>query len=296
MLGWRMVLGPVLIFAVVALFALDARLGETAPVLWLLAVLLSLRSAWELRQLLAVRFTPNLSLVAPLVVAIVSANWLGPILGAAAPNGVAAAWLGAPMLALALAVMTLFASALARYRGPGQNLEDLGAEVLILCYVGVFVSFTVQLRWIDAGALNYLPLGSLVVAVKCGDTCAYFAGRAFGKRKLSPLVSPGKTWAGAVGAVGGAALGSWLWLTFGMSCLTTAVPGPWYWSALYGAILGVVGIVGDLAESLIKRDVGQKDSAPLLPGFGGMLDLLDSVTFAAPAAYLLWLILPLRTV
>jgi phosphatidate cytidylyltransferase len=64
---------------------------------------------------------------------------------------------------------------------------------------------------------------------------------------------------------------------------------------LYGIIMGLVGLIGDLCESLIKRDVGQKDSAPLFPGFGGLLDLLDSVIYAGPVAYLLWLTLPLAS-
>lgn len=293
MLGWRLVLGSILIVSLIALFVLDARLGESAPVLWGFAVLLGLRSAWELRQLFAVRFAPNLALVSICVVAIVSANWIWPWLAQPLWNDHLAARLGLPMLAYALSLMALFANGLARYRGPGGNLENLAAETLIVSYVGILVSLTAQLRWISPAVLHYVPLASLLVAVKCGDTCAYFAGRAFGKKKMSPLISPGKTWAGAVGAVCGAMLGSWLWLNVGILYLTSAKPGPWYGSLLYGAILGVVGIVGDLAESLIKRDVGQKDSAPLLPGFGGILDLLDSVTFAAPMAYLLWLILPL---
>jgi phosphatidate cytidylyltransferase len=165
--------------------------------------------------------------------------------------------------------------------------------LLILSYVAVFVSLTVQLRWIDGGKLGYLPLASLVVATKCGDTSAYFAGRLFGKTKLCPLISPGKTQAGAVGAFIGAAIGSWAWFHFATALLANAKPGPWYSAVIYGLILGVVGLVGDLAESLIKRDVGQKDSAPLLPGFGGLLDLLDSVIFTGPVAYLLWLVLPL---
>ena len=90
-----------------------------------------------------------------------------------------------------------------------------------------------------------------------------------------------------------AAAGSWAWLQGAAPWLTKAVPGPWYWAVLYGLVLGIVGLLGDLVESLLKRDVGQKDSAPLLPGFGGLLDLLDSVLFAGPVAYLLWLILPL---
>ena len=68
-----------------------------------------------------------------------------------------------------------------------------------------------------------------------------------------------------------------------------------FWSLIYGAVIGVVGLVGDLAESLIKRDVGKKDSAILMPGFGGLLDLLDSVLYAGPVAVLLWKVLPLAT-
>ena len=196
------------------------------------------------------------------------------------------------MLAFALAVMALFVAGLARYSAPGKTVETLGADLLILSYVAVFVSLTVQLRWVGNGSLGYLPLASLVIATKCGDTSAYFAGRLLGKTKLSPLISPGKTWAGAVGAFVGAAAGSWAWFHFVTGWLANAEPGPWYWAVLYGLILGIVGLVGDLAESLIKRDVGQKDSAPLLPGFGGLLDLLDSVIFTGPVAYLLWLVLP----
>lgn len=292
MLRWRLFLAPILIAALIGLFTVDAWLGVTAPVLWLLAVLLSLRSTWELRQLLSVRFAPNLAAVSVCVVGVVSANWVCPLLAPIGSNTNPGSLLGPPMLAFALALMILFAGALVRYRGPGNNLENLACEALMLAYVGIFLSFTAQLRWV-APKLVYVPLASLVVAVKCGDTCAYFTGRALGRRKLSPLISPGKTWEGALGALAGAALGSWLWLTFGLRWLTDVSPGPWYWSVLYGAVLGAVGIVGDLAESLIKRDVRQKDSAPLLPGFGGLLDLLDSVTFTAPVAYLLWLLLPL---
>ncbi len=189
--------------------------------------------------------------------------------------------------------MALFVGGMARYRVPGKTIENLGAEFVTLTYVALFVSLTVQLRWVDANKLGYLPLASLVVATKCGDICAYFAGHLFGKTKLSPLISPGKTWAGAFGAFLGAAAGSWAFLTWGTGYLTNAQPGPWYWAVLYGLVLGVVGLVGDLAESLLKRDLGAKDSAPLLPGFGGLLDLLDSVIFTGPVAYLLWLVLPL---
>ena len=293
MLAWRLFLGPILIAALIGLFTLDAHFGPTAPILWGLACLLSWRSSWELSQLLRTRCQPNLRLCVCAAVAIVSANWIAPL--AAAFNGALPMEGGAApaMLVFALAVMALLTSGLARYTAPGKSVEMLGGELLILAYVAVFVSLTVQLRFIQGGKLGYLPLASLVVATKCGDTSAYFIGRLFGKTKLCPLISPGKTQAGAVGACVGAAAGSWAWFHFASGPLAGVQPGPWYWAVVYGVILGIVGLVGDLAESLIKRDVGQKDSAPLLPGFGGLLDLLDSVIFTGPLAYLLWLVLPL---
>jgi phosphatidate cytidylyltransferase len=165
--------------------------------------------------------------------------------------------------------------------------------MLGLSYLGILVSTTVQLRWVAGADLCYLPLASVVVVTKCGDTSAYFAGHAIGGKKLSPLISPGKTWAGAIGALFGAALGGYLALSIVPRWLAAEHPAAWYWSVLYGVVIGCLGIVGDLAESLIKRDVGLKDSAPLLPGFGGLLDLLDSVIFVGPVAYVLWLVLPL---
>jgi phosphatidate cytidylyltransferase len=293
MLAWRLFLGPILILALVGFFALDAHFGSAAPVLWVLACLVTWRSSWEMCQLLRNRCEPNFAFCVCGALAIVSANWISPLTVAGNPVAPIAGSLGPTMLVFSLAVMALFVSRLVNYSAPGKSIETLGAELLVLSYVAVFISLTAQLRWIEGGKLGYLPLASLVVATKCGDTAAYFAGRAFGKSKLSPLISPGKTRAGARAAFIGAAAGSWAWFQFATQWLAPARPGPWYWAVLYGVILGVVGLVGDLAESLIKRDVGQKDSAPLLPGFGGLLDLLDSVIFAGPVAYLLWLVLPL---
>jgi len=113
---------------------------------------------------------------------------------------------------------------------------------------------------------------------------------------MTPLLSPGKTWMGALGAVLGAALASWAWFCSAPALFNPFwVPCPSAAALLFGAVIGVVGLIGDLCESLIKRDVGQKDSATLLPGFGGVLDLLDSVLYAGPVAYILWQILPLVT-
>jgi phosphatidate cytidylyltransferase len=136
----------------------------------------------------------------------------------------------------------------------------------------------------------------MVIATKFGDIGAYTLGRLFGKRKMAPRLSPGKTWMGGLGALLFSALAGWAWLQFATPLFNADwQPPAWYLSLFYGAVLGVAGLLGDLCESLIKRDVGNKDSARLMPGFGGLLDLLDSILFAGPVAYLLWITLPLAT-
>ncbi len=113
---------------------------------------------------------------------------------------------------------------------------------------------------------------------------------------MAPLLSPAKTWAGAVGALVGSGLGAWIWLHWAPPFFDAAWPPcPALWSIVYGLLIGIAGMVGDLCESLIKRDLGKKDAAALMPGFGGLLDLTDSVLYAGPIAYFLWTALPLRT-
>jgi phosphatidate cytidylyltransferase len=290
----RLTLGPILIAALAAVFWADALAGETAPFLFVLALLLAVRGAWEYVDLLRARgIDLRFELLAASAAIVVASNWIPTVWNSSVWNELPLSRLGPPFLAYAIVVMALLGNALLRYRAPGGNLERLGVEVLGVSYLGVLLSATAELRWIAGLDLCYLPLASVVVVTKCGDTAAYFAGHAIGGRKLSPLISPGKTWAGAFGALAGAAAGGWLCLSLVPNWFSAASPAAWYWSLTYGVLIGGLGIVGDLAESLIKRDVGRKDSAPLLPGFGGLLDLLDSVIFVGPAAYLLWLLLPL---
>ena len=123
-----------------------------------------------------------------------------------------------------------------------------------------------------------------------GDTGAYTVGRLIGRHKMSPYISPGKTIEGAVGALAIATLASWAafrWLV-PISTDPSLVRGPWWGWIVFGLAIGLVGMAGDLAESLLKRDVGQKDSSTWMPGFGGILDMLDSILLAAPVAYALF--------
>ncbi len=300
MLGWRLLQAPFLIAGLIGIFYVDALSGAAAPWLYLFILLLTVRAVYEFHLLLQTRsFQPNLFATIAGSVAVVTAHWLPhwlPVLAPAEKGLAAFGVLGPSSLTITVVLMALMTWRAFRYSAPGGNLETLGAEFLCVGYVGLFLGLTAQLRWVQGTDLGYVAIGSLMIATKCGDTTAYACGKAFGKAKMVPKLSPGKTWAGAYGAIGGAALGSWLWFTFAVPTITGGhYQGQHLGAILFGATIGLVGMIGDLCESLIKRDLGQKDSAPLLPGFGGLLDLLDSVMFAGPVAYLLWLTLPLVT-
>jgi len=117
--------------------------------------------------------------------------------------------------------------------------------------------------------------------VKFTDIGAFFGGRALGKHKLIPWLSPGKTWEGLGFGVLTAAI-------VGMICAPWISQLLWWQGLIFGAVIGLVGQAGDLLESLMKRDAQVKDSGQLIPGFGGILDVIDSPLLAAPFAYLLF--------
>jgi phosphatidate cytidylyltransferase len=296
MLRWRLLLGPLLIAAVAALCWLD--LNATTPGMYLapLALLLSLVASQELLWLFSSRnLRPAAWMVYSGNLLIVASNW-----GAAVWPAVGLATLGWPLMALGLTVLWTFLAEMARFTGPGQVSERLGLAVLSLTYVGLLLSFVCQLRLLGPGGTQGIAaLASLVIVVKMGDIGAYTIGRIFGRHKMAPVLSPGKTLEGAAGAVVFAVMGAWLTFRLllpriaslqsgGLASETAATSAPaWGW-IVFGVVVGLAGLFGDLAESLLKRDLGRKDSSNWLPGFGGVLDLLDSILFAAPVAYLCW--------
>lgn len=196
-----------------------------------------------------------------------------------------------PEIALgAIVLIVLYAVALFR-RGPEQHpLGAVAVTLLGVFYTAGFLAFAYALRYhnyvvtAEAGsALLFYPF----VLTWISDTAGFFVGRAFGRTKLMPAVSPGKTQAGAIGALAFCMLASWAyahWVlvpyaNLGMRTATALV---------LGAAIGVSVQVGDLVESLLKREGGVKDSSHLIPGHGGVLDRIDGMLFALPVTYFLF--------
>lgn len=285
MLRWRLLLGTLFVVALIALGWLDHR-GDwpglwLAPVVVLIAMLatgeiLHLQRLGGARPLGAVVYFGNL--------AILAACWWK--LGFGDPSGFS---LEGPALALALAVLALFVGEMRRYEKPGGITANLAAGCFGLVYVGLLLAVVVLLR------LRYgiAALATLLIVVKMGDIGAYTVGRLVGRHKMAPKLSPGKTIEGAAGAIvfsTAAAAACFTWLVPALSDLapqTASVKSLWA-PIVFGIAVGATGIAGDLAESLLKRDVGQKDSSAWMPGFGGVLDLVDSVLIAAPVAMVAW--------
>jgi phosphatidate cytidylyltransferase len=159
-------------------------------------------------------------------------------------------------------------------RDPSGAVREASAAVFGLFYVPALLSFQVDI--VRAGA----PLlVMLYAAVWSSDSLALYIGKGMGKRKLYAEISPNKTVAGAVGSFLGGIIGA---LLIKYTLLDFM---PLQKAALLGLVVGVFSIVGDLVESMFKRDAGVKDSSALIPGHGGVLDKIDSVTFAGPAFY-----------
>ncbi|MGN9808483.1 phosphatidate cytidylyltransferase [Micromonospora sp. BQ11] len=189
------------------------------------------------------------------------------------------AWFaGLDALTLGL-VVTLLGTLVWRLGDGSRGLaRDLTAATVITVYVPFLAGFAALLAAApDDGPLRVLVT---VVAVVLSDTGGYAAGANFGKRPMAPTISPKKSWEGFAGSVTAAAVGSalLLWLLFDVA--------PW-WGALFGVAVSCAAVLGDLAESMMKRDLGIKDMSNLLPGHGGLMDRLDSILFAVPTAYLL---------
>jgi phosphatidate cytidylyltransferase len=278
MLRTRLWMGAVLIGLAAVLLLEDRWFDPWYPVLfvtYLGAVCLATR---ELLRLLPVDVRPSEWLTVGFTLFVGAANWWSAtgnlrldtwhLIGGAVVAGTGGAFL----------------LEMARFRGPNQLTLKIALTAFTLVYLGVLPSFLAQLRWLP-GDRSTVALALAVFVPKCNDIGAYFTGkfltgRVLGRTPMTPLLSPKKTWQGAAGGM----LAS-VAVAVGVQATWPVIPGGWVGAVAFGLAVGLAGILGDLAESLLKRDLQTKDASQSVPGFGGVLDVVDSLLFAAPVVY-----------
>lgn len=276
------------LFAIVAIPAVLAAvwIGD-----WALAALLAIAStlaAWEFYRL------AEKAGARPMQTA-------GMVIAGLIPLAVHARYLGLPVdrvvspTVAVLIVVALFSAVIFSRGVTGRPLMSVSATVFGVLYTAAMLAFAYALRYhpYAVGRTAGTALLALVLAlVWISDTAAFFVGRTLGRRKLIPSVSPGKTVAGAVGAVVANGVASWALVRFLLVPQAQLGLRPVH-AILFGIAISVATQLGDLAESLIKREAAVKDSSQIIPGHGGVLDRIDGMLFALPVAYwllTLWLI------
>ncbi len=190
----------------------------------------------------------------------------------------AAAWARGPNGLVVALLLTVCGVVIWRLADGAQNyLRDVSASVLVLLYLPALAGFAVLLVHPDDGAGRVI---AFVATVVCSDTGGYATGVLFGRHPLAPIVSKSKTWEGFAG--------SFVFCSAaGVLLMTLTFHEAWWKGLLFGMAIVVTATLGDLGESMIKRDLGLKDMGNLLPGHGGMMDRLDSLLPCAAVAYLI---------
>lgn len=296
MLRDRLFSASLLIVVVLTLLWLDHRYPLAGlPGAWLIGPLLlfALGTALELARLLvasgrrvdAVGALFGTALLA--LAAYIPVFW--PLCGEPYPQDCPLGRIGWVVVAVAAALFIVFLRQLVVYDESrrGESLERMLSGAFIVAYVGLPFATLVLIRGLGQPSWGLASLISMIVVTKSADTGAYFTGKLIGRKKLVPHLSPGKTWEGAFGGIGLAILASYLcfvWLIPAIASQQSPAP-PWG-PVVFGIVCALFGMVGDLSESLIKRETGAKDSGRTLPGLGGIWDVTDSLIGAAVPAWL----------
>ncbi|MDP4115517.1 MAG: phosphatidate cytidylyltransferase [Bacteroidota bacterium] len=169
------------------------------------------------------------------------------------------------------------------FRHKGSAINNIGATLLSSLYIGLFTAALVAIRQNTAFESDYSKGGLLIISMFASiwacDSAAYYFGSAFGKHKLFPRVSPNKSWEGSIA-------GFIFAIVMMIAAKTIVLDISWAGVIIIGLITGIFGQVGDLIESLFKRDAKVKDSSHMIPGHGGIFDRFDSILFSAPLVYL----------
>lgn len=286
MLGTRLWMGAILIVLTAGMLVLDQHLAPWFPFLFVFLVGLALAACREMIELLGPARNPQVALCYFGVALLGAGNWLVHL---PARYGMSAEpW--ALLLGLyAGLVISVFLWEMATFTEAGRSVERMALTVWLLGYLGLLPCFLAQLRWLyseSAAVQGSVALALAIFVAKCCDIGAYTTGRLIGRHRMTPVLSPKKTWEGAAGGLTAAVLVVIAIDRLGPEALLKENLA---WEIGFGLTVGIAGMLGDLAESLIKRDCQKKDASAAVPGFGGVLDVVDSVIFAAPVAYL-WLV------
>jgi phosphatidate cytidylyltransferase len=288
MLRTRLIVGAVLAALTAGMLLLDEPFAPWFPFLFLTVALLAAFGTLELVKLLPTGRRPRLALCLAGVLLLIVLNW-APVITTRHFNGNlflpanASHWI---LQGFAAIVLLTFLHEMATFRAPGGAIERIALTVWTVAYLGLLPSFLVQLRTDHTGSADdAIRRGTVALALaifvpKGCDIGAYFTGRLIGRHRMTPVLSPKKTWEGAAGGLA-LAVG----FAFALNGLGPVIPGGAVGTVAFGLTVGLAGMLGDLAESLIKRDCQQKDASQVVPGFGGILDVVDAVVFAAPVVY-----------
>tara|TARA_B100002051_G_C16635781_1_gene585829 strand:+ start:113 stop:979 length:867 start_codon:yes stop_codon:yes gene_type:complete len=276
-LAHRLATGSCFIIFVVGLLWLDATMGAVPIGSWSLppglllagagSILVGLGSLELIRIAATTGIKTNATLTIGTTVCVMLATWLSSSL----PEMFDAT------IPLTIIVIAFVASLLQFSRGRCVEHAFASTAVVMLSaiYLGVLSGFLLLI----GADISIWMIGGVALVVKSCDIGAYFTGRAIGRHKLIPWLSPGKTIEGLFGGIVGSMLAALI--------LNLALGSPlaWWWVLIMGGVLAIVGQAGDLTMSLFKRGAGVKDSSTLLPGLGGVMDVIDSLLLAAPVAW-----------
>jgi phosphatidate cytidylyltransferase len=276
-------MGTLLIGLVVLLLLEDRWLAPWYPALFVCYVGATVLATRELLSLLPGSARPNESLTLGFVCFTAALNWWPAFQATRLMPPAPDVWhlIGACVVAGTVAA---FLREMWRFLGPEHITLRVALTVFVLVYLGVLPGFLAQIRWLP-GIDTTAALALTVFVPKGNDIGAYFTGkfltgRLLGRHHMTPLLSPKKTWQGAAGGM----LTS-IAVALAINSLCPVIPGGRLGAVGFGVTVGAAGVLGDLAESLLKRDLQIKDASAALPGFGGVLDVIDSLLFAAPVAY-----------
>lgn len=209
-----------------------------------------------------------------------------PLSGEAYPSDCLLGRLGWPLAAAAISLLACFVWYIPSYQPNSKMLLRAILAGWVSVYFGSCFAFAVALRLTPGDRWGLFLLVGMIVVTKFSDAGAYFCGRAFGRTKLCPAVSPGKTVEGLVGGMAVAVLAGWIYFyicgPIAFATCTVSLLGV----IVLGVVLTLAGVMGDLLESIFKREMNCKDSGNLLPGLGGLWDVTDSLLPAMVAGYL----------